>query len=253
MWQPPGRYAVGMTNAGTDSTIGTAITIGTANAAFLGALRPALDLAAVPEKAAGMAAYMKSSMPFLGVPAPAVRTTVRALAKTHPFANVDELHATATTLWETAQFREERHAAIMLTDSRLGRGEMTLLPFYAVVIETGQWWDFVDSVAPRLSELLQSDRATMDPLLRQWSVHPNLWFRRAAIIAQLPAKAATDTALLQDVIRPNLADKEFFIRKGIGWALRQYARTDPGWVRNYVGSHEGRLSPLSRREALKHL
>ncbi|MHA7304031.1 DNA alkylation repair protein [Arthrobacter sp. TMN-49] len=75
----------------------------------------------------------------------------------------------------------------------------------------------------------------------------------AAIIAQLPAKAATDTKLLGDVFAPNLADKEFFIRKAIGWALRQYARTDPAWVRSYVADHESQLSPLSRREALKHV
>ncbi|MEO6530215.1 MAG: DNA alkylation repair protein [Specibacter sp.] len=222
------------------------------NRLFLAALRPALAAAALPEKAAGMAVYMKSAMPYLGVPSPAVRKTVRALAKEHPFANVEQLHATVTQLWHSAQFREERYTAIMLTDSRLARGEMGLLPFYAVVIEKGQWWDYVDSVAPRLHELLQQHRDTMEPVLREWSVHPNFWFRRAAIIAQLPAKAATDTKLLGDVLAPNLADREFFIRKAIGWALRQYARTDPDWVRGYVAEHESQLSPLSRREALKH-
>lgn len=222
------------------------------NRLFLTALRPALDAVALPEKAAGMAAYMKSAMPYLGVPSPAVRKTVRALAKEHPFETVEQLHATVTELWDGARFREERYAAIMLTDSRLARGEMGLLPFYAVVIETGQWWDYVDSVAPRLHELLQQHRNTLEPVLREWSVHPNFWFRRAAIIAQLPAKAATDTHLLSDVMAPNLADREFFIRKAIGWALRQYARTDPDWVRAFVAEHESRLSPLSRREALKH-
>ena len=224
-----------------------------ANAAFLQALGPALGQAAVPEKAAGMAAYMKSAMPFIGVPAPIVRRTVRELARTHPFSGVEQLLATATDLWGSAHHREERRAAIMLADSRLGRGEMRLLPFYALVIQTGQWWDFVDSVAPRLCELLQNDRGQMEAVLREWSVHPNFWFRRAAIISQLPAKAATDVQLLQDVIEPNLADREFFVRKAIGWALRQHARTDPEWVCSYVSAHEGVLSPLSRREALKHL
>ncbi|SEE06474.1 3-methyladenine DNA glycosylase AlkD [Arthrobacter alpinus] len=226
---------------------------GLTNAAFLQALRPALDQVSLTEKAEGMALYMKSSMPYLGVPSPAVRKTVRALAKEHPFANVEELHATVMALWTAAQFREERYAAIMLTDSRLGKGEMGLLPFYGVVIGTGQWWDFVDSVAPRLCELLQMHRDTMDPLLRQWSVHENFWFRRASIIAQLPAKAATDLNLLSGVIGPNLDDKEFFIRKAIGWALRQHGKTDPEWVRSYVQEHAAQLSPLSRREALKHL
>ncbi|MGA7205252.1 MAG: DNA alkylation repair protein [Specibacter sp.] len=223
------------------------------NTAFLTALRPALETVALPEKAAGMAAYMKSSMPYLGVPSPVVRKIVRALAKEHAFASVDQLHSTVAELWDAAGYREERYAAIMLTDSRLARGELGLLPFYAAVIGTGQWWDYVDSVAPRLCELLLAHPDTMAPLLREWSTHGNHWFRRAAIIAQLPAKSATDTALLEEIIEPNLADKEFFIRKGIGWALRQHARTDPAWVLNYVVRHKEKLSPLSRREALKHL
>lgn len=223
------------------------------NEAFLHALGPELGDLADPEKAPRMAAYMKSAMPFLGVPSPAVRKTVRSLARDHPFDGVGQLLGTAMELWSDATCREERYAAIMLTDSRLGRGEPALLPFYAVVIEQGQWWDYVDAVAPRLCELLQADRAMMEPLLRRWSVHGNFWFRRAAIIAQLPAKSATDVGLLGDVIRANLGDREFFIRKAIGWALRQYARTDPDWVRAFVADHHGQLSPLSRREALKHL
>lgn len=224
---------------------------GTANTGFLQALGPALASAALPGKADGMAAYMKSSMPFLGVPSPTVRRTVRALAREHPLSSPGELHATAMELWTGATHREQRYAAIMLCDSRLGRGEPALLPFYAVVIGTGRWWDYVDSVAPRLCELLIGDRAAMEPLLRRWSRHPDFWFRRAAIISQLPAKGATDVQLLADVIEPNLADKEFFIRKAIGWALRQHARTDPEWVLRFVAAHG--LSPLSRREALKHL
>lgn len=244
-----GRYAEGMSSS--ESLI--SVPPGTLNTAFLHALPSELEAVAIPDKAAGMAQYMKSSMPFMGVPSPSVRATVRSLAKVHPFSNVAELHATVTELWTTAQFREERYAAIMLTDSRLGRGEMELLPFYAVVIGNGQWWDYVDSVAPRTCELLLKEPETMEALLRQWSVAENFWFRRSAIIAQLPAKAATNVALLQELIEPNLGDKEFFIRKAIGWSLRQYARTDPTWVRDYVRQNEQRLSPLSYREALKHL
>lgn len=101
---------------------------------------------------------------------------------------------------------------------------MRLLPICSVVIESGQRWDYVDSVAPRLHEPLARHRDTMEPVLRKWGVHQNFWFHRTAIIAQLPAKGAMDTQLLQDVIAPNLADKEFFIREAIGWALRQYAQ-----------------------------
>lgn len=246
----PGRYAGAMTSS---DTLLSAVPSAAPNTAFLHALPSELEAMAIPDKAAGMAKYMKSSMPFMGVPSPSVRKTVRSLAKVHPFSSVVELHSTVTELWNTAQFREERYSAIMLTDSALGRGEMGLLPFYAVVIGSGQWWDYVDSVAPRLSELLLKEPEDMEALLRQWSVDENFWFRRAAIIAQLPAKSATNVPLLQELIEPNLGDKEFFIRKAIGWALRQYARTDPDWVRDYVSMNEQRLSGLSYREALKHL
>jgi 3-methyladenine DNA glycosylase AlkD len=93
----------------------------------------------------------------------------------------------------------------------------------------------------------------MEPLIRAWATDPDRWLRRTSIICQLAFRDRTDTALLSDVIVPNLADREFFIRKGIGWALRQYARTDPDWVRAFVAEHEAVISPLSRREALKHL
>jgi 3-methyladenine DNA glycosylase AlkD len=86
-----------------------------------------------------------------------------------------------------------------------------------------------------------------------WSRDADLWKRRVAIISQRHCGAATDEALLFACITPNLADREFFIRKAIGWALRQYARVAPDAVRQYVRAHANEISPLSRREALKHL
>ncbi|GAA4659564.1 DNA alkylation repair protein [Arthrobacter cryoconiti] len=224
-----------------------------ANMPFLAALPAALRAVALPAKAAGMAAYMKSATPFLGVPSPMVRATVRTLAKEHPFTGAAQMSATTLKLWAEAQYREERYAAIMLTDSPVCRGEIELLPFYTTVIEEGQWWDYVDSIAPRLCELLLAHPATMEPLLLAWSQHTNMWFRRASIIAQLAAKTATNTALLEELLVPNLADPQFFIRKASGWALRQYARTDPGWVLDFVARHKNAISSLTYREALKHL
>jgi 3-methyladenine DNA glycosylase AlkD len=93
----------------------------------------------------------------------------------------------------------------------------------------------------------------MSPTLIRWSTDADFWIRRAAITAQLGAKSATDPALLAAVIEPNLADPEFFIRKAIGWALRDYAATDPDWVRDFAARHGEALSPLSRREALRKL
>jgi 3-methyladenine DNA glycosylase AlkD len=118
---------------------------------------------------------------------------------------------------------------------------------------TGAWWDHVDGVSERIGRLLLAHRDELEATIRQWSTDPDRWLRRSSIISQLALKGRTDVDLLADVIIVNLADREFFVRKAIGWALRQYARTDPQWVRDFVTTHLDALSPLSRREAMKHL
>ena len=216
-------------------------------------VRAGLRAAADPERAPQMQAYMKSAMPYLGVPVPAVRALVRAEAKARPPASTDDLAATAGALWREAGHREERYAATALTAVPAARRLQTtaLLPFYREMITTGAWWDHVDEVSHRVGGLLVAFPADLAPTIRAWARDPDRWLRRSAVICQLGLKDATDPALLADVVRANLTDRDFFLRKGIGWALRDYARTDPDWVRAFVDAHE--LSPLSRREALKHL
>lgn len=226
---------------------------GAANIEFIDKLSERLVQVAQAEKAPSMASYMKSVMPYRGVTSPIVRTTVRALAKDHPFTSIEQLSTSCFQLWNDAEFREERYAAIMLCDTKLARGNMTLLPFYEHVIDTGLWWDYVDSVAPRMWELLKAHPDVIKPKLIAYAKDKNFWRRRTAIIAQLPAKGATDVDLLSLAILPNLNDREFFIRKAIGWALRQYAKTNPDWVRAFLETHAEQLSPLSLREASKYL
>ncbi len=121
------------------------------------------------------------------------------------------------------------------------------------MIVTGAWWDYVDAIAGRaLGVLLGAHARPAGTLLRAWAVSDNVWKRRSAILAQLRSKRATDTQLLTDVIEPSIGEQEFFLRKGIGWALREYSKTDPEWVIAFVGAHPD-LSRLSRREALKHV
>ena len=131
--------------------------------------------------------------------------------------------------------------------------DLAMLPVYEEIIRTGAWWDLVDGVAHRLCALLLAHRSTMTPLLLQWSTDEDMWIRRASITAQLAAKTLTDPGLLAAVIKPNLADKEFFIRKAIGWALREYSKTNPEWVRAFAAENAPALSPLSTREAVRLL
>lgn len=126
-------------------------------------------------------------------------------------------------------------------------------------MRTGAWWDVVDEIAAHLvGQVLLDHRADTTPVMDAWSVDAgSLWVRRTAMLAQLRHAGGTDTDLLARVLTANLDDtaygREFFVRKALGWALRQHARTDPAWVRAYVDTHADRLSGLSRREALKHL
>ena len=196
---------------------------------------------------------MKSSMPSLGVTVPAVRRIVLATAKELPFESPAELRDDVRLLWRDATWREERYAAIDLTSLKSAAKDLEMLPLYEEIIRTGAWWDFVDGVSDRICALLQHHRSTLTPLLRTWASDPDFWIRRAAITSQLKAKTSTDQGLLATALDANLADKEFFIRKAIGWTLREYAKTDPQWVRSYVETRRPMLSPLSLREAMKHL
>ena len=170
-----------------------------------------------------------------------------------PPQSLPELTDAVTGLWREARWREERLAAIELTGARLARDELAMLPLYEEIIRDGAWWDLVDALAHRLGGLLLAHPETLASLLRRWSRDPDLWIRRASITAQLGAKGATDRELLADVITANLGDRELFIRKAIGWALRDFSTTDPDWVRDFVDRAGDGLSPLSRREALRKL
>ncbi|MET9325966.1 DNA alkylation repair protein [Tsukamurella sp. NPDC003166] len=216
-------------------------------------IRAGLRAAADPERAPRMQAYMKSAMPFLGVPSPAVRSITGAVRREHPPADLDELRAAVLDLWDAATYREERYAAQNLLRYRLGTGDPALLPLHEHIAVTGAWWDHVDETAHRIADLHDAHPADTAAVVRAWSRGGNLWLRRLAIISQLGRKDRLDTDLLTDVIEPALPESEFFLRKAIGWALREHAKTDPEWVRAYVTAHEDRLSGLSRREALKHL
>lgn len=215
------------------------------------AVRGALRADADPERGRGMQAYLKTTEPCLGVWLPDVRRHVRNAAAAHPPATLTDLEQSARTLWQEATAREERHAAIALTGLPMARGALPLLPLHEEMITTGAWWDLVDGVQPRVRDLLLASPGQLRPVLQGWARSTDRWLRRSAITAQLGAKAATDTVLLTEVIEVNAGDPEFFVRKAIGWALRDLAKTDPAWVRRFLAGHE--LSPLSRREAAKHL
>ncbi|MFC3894766.1 DNA alkylation repair protein [Lentzea rhizosphaerae] len=216
---------------------------------FVEAVRAGLRELADPAKAPEMQAYMKSDMPFLGVQKPGRVALLKSLPVP---SDRDEWLDAVQTLWREATYREERYVALAVSGDRRFQS-VELMPWFDEMIVTGAWWDYVDEIASkRVGPLLRSTPAVVRPLMLKWSTDADRWRRRTSIICQLGSKGATDVELLSATIDANVDDPDFFLRKGIGWALREFAKTEPGWVRAFVDARPG-LSPLSRREALKHL
>lgn len=230
--------------------------MGSSGRTLLESLRAGLRQVAEPARAPAMQAYMKSAMPFHGVSAVPLRQVCRELFRGLAWDDSAAWQADVLAIWRGARFREERHAAIELTGVRAAKGfqHLDALPMYEEMIVTGAWWDFVDNIATqRLWPLLQNERAAMKRAMLGWSTDADMWKRRSAILCQIKAKRETDLEFLYACIEPSIGSKEFFLRKAIGWALRQYAWTDAAEVQRYVAANAHRLSGLSRREALKNV
>jgi 3-methyladenine DNA glycosylase AlkD len=220
------------------------------------AVRERLERARKPRLAPAMQAYMKSSMPYWGVKSEPRRAIQREVFREFPLKNAKDWSRAVRELWNGATHREERYVAIELLLAKTYRKHLVLerLPQVEQMITDGAWWDYVDPLAADgIGHLLAENETEMSRTLRKWSKSSDLWKRRSSIIAQLRFKKDTDLRLLYDCIEPNLERPEFFLRKAIGWALRQYAWTDPKEIARYVKKERRRLSPLSQREALKNV
>lgn len=231
-----------------------------ADTTLISRIHAALRASANPEQAKAQQRYMKSPMPFLGLRVPEVRSTVKQILQETAPTTRESWEATIRVLWDSATHREERYAALAIARHRSGRAwqDLGALELYRHLIRTGAWWDFVDEIASHLvGPILLSNPATVTPVIHDWATDPNMWIRRAAILSQLRAKDRTDTALLEHCLTNNLEGSafgnEFFIRKALGWALREFSKVDQEWVANFVAEHEHDLSPLSIREGSKYL
>lgn len=203
-----------------------------------------------------MQAYMKSAMPYHGVPTPLLRQICRATFVDVQFATASHWQEEVLALWRAARFREERYAALYLAGDKRSQPFQTLaaMKMYEELIVTGAWWDYVDDIASRrIGPILKGYPAPMRRKMLSWSKSNNLWKRRTSILCQLGFKAETDLDLLYACIEPSIGSREFFLQKAIGWALRQYAWTDGAEIQKYVRLNRALLSALSCREALKNI
>ena len=231
---------------------------GAANAALIHGIRSRFGANRDAANAGPMQAYMKSTMPFYGINAPLRRRLTADAVREHPCADVAALGATMEALWRGAHFREERYAAQELARAGPHRTLplLPLLPLYEERIVTGAWWDHCDDISGNaLPALLRESLADVQGALRRWARGDDLWLRRAAILSQRRLKGAADAALLYECIEASVSDArfagEFFITKGVGWALRDRSYTHPTEVQAYVQANAARLAKLTQREALK--
>ena len=215
-------------------------------------LRKTLESHADADNARAMSAYMKGHFPFFGIKSEARRGALKEFIAGQGLPSVSALEATVRELWQMPE-REIHYCAQELADKVWRKPPPNALDLYVFMIVQQSWWDSVDMIATKLvGNYFTSHPEQEVELSRQWCESENLWLRRTAILFQLKRKAETNWPLLQETITSNLGDPDFFIRKAIGWALREYAKTDAEAVIQFVESHP-QLSALSTKEALKNM
>ena len=221
---------------------------------FVSAVEHALIPLADEAKAQGMKAYLLNQFEFLGLAAPVRRAAVKEIGKVKLQSSA-ELLATAELLWQKPE-REYRYTAVDLLRQHSAQLNVNDLPALQALLLQDAWWETVDGLSAVIAEVMHAAvqqkpnaAATMDV----WLKHPSHWVRRSAMLHQLGWRLDTDTTRLFGYATQLADEKEFFIRKAIGWALRDYARWNPQAVTEFLVAHRARLSSLTLREAAKHL
>ncbi|MCG2578285.1 DNA alkylation repair protein [Dechloromonas sp. XY25] len=216
-------------------------------------VRRALQALADPQRAPAMQAYMRGQFVFCGIPTPVRRQAVAALVR--PRQTASELLAHARALWAMPE-RECQYVAVDLLARQHRALGMADIPAIIDLVQAKSWWDSVDGLAGVVGDVVLAARLAdpaaqqaMDAALR----HDNLWVRRIALLHQLGWRGATDCERLFGYALAQAGEADFFIRKAIGWALRDFARTEPQAVVDFLNGAGRGLSALSRREAGKHL
>ncbi len=205
-----------------------------------------------PGKAAPMQAYMKTDQPFYGIQAVERRQIFKECAAEYPVGSREAYEDVIRTLWNGSH-REDLYQALETAEHFKTFRTPESWPLYEFLVRTSSNWDTLDWIATKLiGGLIPQDR-NLERHLKVWRFDSNVWVRRASLLAHLKHGAETNFELLGETIRLLARDREFFVRKAIGWVLREKAKTQPRWVIDFVRELDGQLSNLSRREALKNV
>ncbi len=213
-------------------------------------LKDTLAAHADAEKAKPMAAYMKNRFIFFGIKQPDRKLLTKPVLKQLSQLPPQRHAAVAKHLWQQPE-RELHYCCIEFLEMCRKNWQEDIIETFEWMIQQNSWWDSVDTIASHLvGEYFKKFPKQIETIVLRWSNHENMWLNRTAILFQLSYKSATDEPLLFQVIKQHSQSGEFFIQKAIGWALRQYAYTQPEAVKQFVATNV--LKPLSKREALKH-
>ena len=216
---------------------------------FIETLQSEFEAQADSKIAKEQCAYLRNQFLFYGMKTPVRRAIQKPfLAKAYlpPKENLESL---VKTLWNKPQ-REYHYFAQELTQKYVNQMEEKDILLFEFMVVNNSWWDTVDFIAPKLiGEYFDVFPERRDSFVNKWLLSKNIWRQRSCIIFQLLRKEKTDTEFLGKVINSLLGSKEFFVNKAIGWALRDYSRTDAEWVKHFASKTD--LHPLSRREALR--
>ena len=208
-----------------------------------------LKAVAKPDDAVAMKAYMKNKFEFLGAKTPARRKLAKAFFKQQTDSVIDCNFINEA--WNDP-YRELQYTALDYLESRKKLLIPSDLPRLKKLAQTKSWWDTIDFLDRLVGSIIAQFPETKEIIL-SWSCDEDIWLRRLAIDHQLLRKEEMDTGLLEKILVNNLGQTEFFINKAIGWVLRDYSKTNPNWVRDFIERHQAEMAALSIREGSKYL
>lgn len=206
-----------------------------------------------PIRADGQAWYMKHHFMFFGLKAPEWMALAKEWYKEHGVPPVGLILDDLVLMCYADDHREMQYFALETLQKRLKEQPEKYIEHLEYCITTKSWWDTVDWLAKLVGMHFLRYPHLIKPVTERWMASGNFWLQRVCIIFQLAYKDKTDTDLMFKYILEVAHDKEFFLRKGAGWALRQHTRTDSEVVKQFVKEHGSKLSPLTKKEALRLL
>jgi len=216
---------------------------------FINILENEFNKNASPKIAAGQKAYMKNHFDFYGLKTPDRRKIQKPFLIKEYLPQKKDLERIVKKLWKKKQ-REYQYFAQELTEKYVNDFDKNDIELFEFMIINKSWWDTIDFIAPKLvGEYFKLYPEQRNDYIEKWINSGNIWLQRTAILFQLKYKNDLDKEFLAYIIHSLLGSKEFFINKAIGWILRQYSRTNPDWVINFVNKTD--LNILSKKEALR--